>query len=343
MTIRDDAPHRTSPRRATRAFALVALLTTALVAGACATDDASGDGAVGSLPPAPEPAPPEPGPTEPTAPSATPPRPAPPDLPLPAPAAPEPLPPPDERDAPDPSSPEPAPVSPAPSTPAPATPAAPASPEPATPRPTEPDPVGPEPPDAPPGSAAAYESRIGPIPADLRRDMERWTWRSGCPVSPDDLRLVELVHLDLDGSRRWGALVVHHDVAEDVAAAFGALYERGFPIERMEPIEHFEGDDDASMVANNTSAFNCRPVAGSSTWSQHAYGRAIDVNPVHNPYVRGEQVSPPAGRDYLDRRDVRPGMLTRPGAVEAFDAIDWGWGGDWRTLKDYQHVSLTGR
>ena len=98
------------------------------------------------------------------------------------------------------------------------------------------------------------------------------------------------------------------------------------------------------MAANNTSAFNCRPVAGTSRWSEHAYGRAIDVNPVQNPYVAGRHVSPPAGRRYADRAGRAPGMIRAGDAVvRAFAAAGWGWGGAWRTARDYQHFSASGR
>jgi hypothetical protein len=188
-----------------------------------------------------------------------------------------------------------------------------------------------------------YASRIAPLPPSLLTQVERWTWEPGCPVPPGDLRLLELVHIDLAGTDRWGLLIVHRNVATDVAGAFGALYDRGFPIARMEPIERFRGDDDASMAANNTSGFNCRRVTGGTRFSEHAYGWAIDINPIQNPYVRGSTVLPAAGRAYTDRGNVRPGMLVRPGSVAAFDAVRWGWGGDYESLKDYQHLSLTGR
>lgn len=192
---------------------------------------------------------------------------------------------------------------------------------------------------SPPGG---YATRVGPLDARLEQQVRRWTWRSGCPVPPSRLAQLEVVFVDLAGVDRWGVLVVHEDHADTIAQAFGALYDDGFPIDRMEPVERFAGDDDASMAANNTSAFNCRRVTGSSSFSQHAYGWAIDINPIQNPYVRGDTVLPPAGRAYTDRSDVRPGMLVRPGPVTAFDAIGWGWGGDWSSLKDYQHLSLTG-
>lgn len=186
-------------------------------------------------------------------------------------------------------------------------------------------------------------SRIGPIAEEFRDLMERTTWEPGCPVAIEDLREVTVRYVDVADAEREGEVIVHADVAEDVLDAFGQLYERRFPIERIEPIEHFDGDDGASMAANNTSAFNCRPITGSDRWSEHAYGWAIDINPIQNPYERDGVVLPPGGEPYLDRADVRPGMLTRPGAVEPFDEIGWGWGGDWTSLVDHMHLSLTGR
>src|SRR3954447_13807214 len=106
------------------------------------------------------------------------------------------------------------------------------------------------------------------------------------------------------------------------------LYAARWPITRMELIDVYEGDD-PSMAADNTSAFNCRPVAGTSRWSEHAFGRAIDLNPVENPYVAGSHVSPPAGQAFVDRAEARPGVV-RAGdvVVRAFAAVGWGWGGD---------------
>ena len=188
-----------------------------------------------------------------------------------------------------------------------------------------------------------YEARVAPVPEDLRELMDGTTWEPSCPVGPDQLRLLRLVHHDLTGAQRWGSLVVHRTVVGDLVTAFGELHARGFPIARMQPAARFDGDDGVSMAANNTSAFNCRRVTGGSGWSEHSYGWAIDLNPVQNPYVRGGVVLPEQGRGHLERGELRPGMLTRPGTVEAFDAVGWGWGGDWASAKDYQHVSLTGR
>jgi len=170
------------------------------------------------------------------------------------------------------------------------------------------------------------------------------SWRSGCPVAPDDLRRLELTYWGFDDQAHTGALVVHASEAGAVTEAFRRLYDQRFPIRRMEPIDAYGGSDDASTAADNTSGFNCRNAVatGPSQWSAHAYGRAIDVNPVENPYVLRGEVLPPAGAAYADRSDLRPGMAVRRGElVAAFAAVGWSWGGGWAN-PDYQHFSATG-
>lgn len=189
-----------------------------------------------------------------------------------------------------------------------------------------------------------YTSSAMPLPADVRAAMTGASWHPGCPVDLDDLALLELRHWGFDGKVHTGQLVVAARVAAEVGEAFGAVFAAGFPIERMELIEAHDGDDDRSMAANNTSGFNCRPVEGTNRWSEHAVGTAIDINPVQNPYIRDGRISPAASTAYLDRDDVRPGMIVRPGpVVDAFDAVGWSWGGDWGSVKDYHHFSAGGR
>ncbi len=188
-----------------------------------------------------------------------------------------------------------------------------------------------------------FHYAVHDITADLAARMTPTSWRPGCPVPLEQLRYVEVSYMRFDGTEQRGELVLHQDVAYYLKGVFQTLWNEDFRFERMQLIDDFGGDDDASMAANNTSAFNCRAVAGTSTWSQHSYGTAIDVNPVQNPYVSGSQVDPPAGADYLDRGDVRPGMMVAGGVgVNVFRFVGWGWGGDWSSAKDYQHVSLRG-
>ena len=193
-------------------------------------------------------------------------------------------------------------------------------------------------------AAAATERFVGTVsavgPADLR-----FSYRSGCPVGPAQLRLVRVSYRGFDGRVHLGSLVVSSRVTRDVVSVFRRLYKARFPIRRMTPVSAYRGSDDASMAADNTSAFNCRRAVGSASgrWSQHAYGTAIDVNPVENPYILGNRVLPPAGRRYVDRTRLRGGMALEGGAlVKAFASVGWKWGGRW-TSPDYQHFSVSGR
>ncbi|QTE30274.1 M15 family metallopeptidase [Pengzhenrongella sicca] len=188
----------------------------------------------------------------------------------------------------------------------------------------------------------AFAATSAPIGPELAARMAP-SWRAGCPVPLEELRYLTLTHRGFGGEVVTGELVVHADAVEAVTGVFRALFEAGYPIRSMRLVDDFDADDDASMAADNTSAFNCRAVAGTSSWSEHAYGRAIDLNPVENPYVSGAGVFPPAGAPFADRPQA-PGVV-HPGdaVVRAFAAAGWGWGGTWRGAKDYQHFSATGR
>ena len=180
-------------------------------------------------------------------------------------------------------------------------------------------------------------------PAQAKR-MTGVSWRSSCPVALRDLRLLTMTYRGFDGHAHTGTLVVHRDVARAVVGAFRELYSSDFPIRRMVPVDAYGGSDFRSIEADNTPAFNCRFVDGTTRWSEHAYGRAIDINPIENPYVSGGRTSHAASRPYLDRSRRRPGMAVEGGAlVRAFDRIGWGWGGRWSGAKDYQHFSASSR
>jgi hypothetical protein len=171
------------------------------------------------------------------------------------------------------------------------------------------------------------------------------SWRPGCPIGPSELRTLRVSYVGFDGRAHTGALVVNRRVVDDVRTIFGRLYAVRFPIHRMQPIARYGGSDDRSMAADNTSGFNCRYAVapGPKRWSVHAYGEAIDVNTVENPYVEGGRVLPPAGKAYVDRSRRRKGMAVPGGAlVRAFASIGWLWGGRWTSSPDWQHFSRTG-
>ena len=171
------------------------------------------------------------------------------------------------------------------------------------------------------------------------------SWHRGCPIAPAQLRRVRLTFWGFDGRPHTGALVVNRDVVADVVAIFRRLYVARFPLRRMRPIDAYGGNDERSLAADNTAGFNCRyaVAAGPRRWSVHAYGEAIDVNPVENPYLEGGRVHPRSGRRYVDRGRTRPGMAVSHGVlVNAFASRGWKWGGRWAGSPDYQHFSKTG-
>ena len=212
--------------------------------------------------------------------------------------------------------------------------------------------AGPAPamPDAPLAPATAekplreFRGSVERLSTKLRRRMTGVSWHRGCPVGLRDLRLLKATHLDFHGHAKQGRLVVNEDDAKGMLRVLTRTYAKRFPIRRMELIDRYGADDHRSMRHDNTSAFNCRFVNGTSRWSLHAYGRAIDINPRENPYVDGDFVSPPEGRPFADRSDHRKGMLYGHGSVARAmkRIIGWRWAGSWSGARDYQHFSSTG-
>lgn len=164
-------------------------------------------------------------------------------------------------------------------------------------------------------------------------------------MAPENLRQLTLTYRGFDTATHTGTLIVNRELASDVIRVFTELYRHGFPIERMTPIEDYGGNDDASMAANNTSAFNCRDATGKpGVFSNHSWGRAIDINPLTNPYVKGDKVLPPAGREFLDRTRNLPGLIQKDGlVVHLFESDGWTWGGRWPDRQDYQHFEKPAR
>jgi hypothetical protein len=194
-------------------------------------------------------------------------------------------------------------------------------------------------------TAPTFRFESSKLTPALRQQLGRTSWRPGCPVGLAQLRYLRIGHWGFDKRAHLGEMVVNASVVDPLRSAFAALFGARFPIRRMRLVDHYGGSDDTSIQADNTSAFNCRRATGSSRWSQHAYGLAIDVNPIENPYVFADgTTSHAASAPYLDRSHVRPGMAVPGGVlVRAFDTIGWGWGGRWASPTDYQHFSVNGR
>lgn len=190
-----------------------------------------------------------------------------------------------------------------------------------------------------PGSG--FASRVEAVPSDV---LARSSWTPECPVARGDLRWVRLTFVGFDDRRHTGELLVNRDAADSIVAAFARLYTARFPIEEMRITRADELDAAPTGDGNNTSAFTCKPLRGSTTWSEHAKGRAIDVNPFDNPYLQNDVLIPELASAYADRSRRAPGMIWAGDAVtRAFASVGWGWGGAWQHSKDYMHFSANGR
>lgn len=158
-----------------------------------------------------------------------------------------------------------------------------------------------------------------------------------CPVPASELRRVWVKYLDFDGAVHDGSLVVNRTIVPATQKAFALLYEWRFPIMVMEPVaKNMPGLTDRTVL---TSGYECRNVAGTTRWSQHAYGLAIDVNPRQNPMIRGTYLDPPHSEPWIPRAPYRAGMIHPQGAEQAFTTNGFAWGGRWTSLKDYMHFS----
>ncbi len=181
--------------------------------------------------------------------------------------------------------------------------------------------------------------------AELAR-MKGKSYPEGCPVPLSDLRYLRLSHWNAEGKTVTGELVCHKDIARDLLDIFRELWKMGYRIERMRLIDEYGAKDEASMEANNTSSFNFRYVTGTKVISKHGYGKAIDINPLYNPCVstrKGvKRIEPASGKKYAynrsEAKDERYQRYKLPRKViNLFKAHGFKWGGDWKTVKDYQH------
>lgn len=185
----------------------------------------------------------------------------------------------------------------------------------------------------------AFVGQISEISPSIESTMRRYSWHAGCPVPIRDLRYLQLSYWGFDNRPHVGGLIVNKALAHETVTLFQRLYQQHFPIERMQLIDVYHGNDLASMEANNTSAFNCRDLTGlKGVFSQHSYGRAIDINPKINPFVEGSAVYPRSSRRFAPRDTVYPGKITQNSSiVHLFEQYGWDWAGAWFDVQDYQH------
>lgn len=203
-----------------------------------------------------------------------------------------------------------------------------------------------------PGAVAAFglDSCFAVRRIDDRTFARMWgkSYKKNCTVPRRDLRYVRVLHRTASGEIRLGELVCHKSIAADLVEIFRALYEAGYPIGRMVLVDDYGADDERSMTANNTSCFNFRRVSGSRKLSAHSRGLAIDINTRYNPYVKRRadgslQVRPEAGRAYADRAKASAYKIKRGDLChKLFTQHGFKWGGDWKSVKDYQHFEKTG-
>jgi hypothetical protein len=199
-----------------------------------------------------------------------------------------------------------------------------------------------------PGTSPPFIGSVRWIDPTLRAELIHRNWHPGCPVPIRDLRLVTVSYWTFDGRVKQGPLIINETAAADVLSLFRKLFDARFPIQKIALAAKYRPPrpSDWYSTVNVTASFNCRPVTGTTdVFSQHSYGWAIDINPMQNPYIGPDgDVLRAADLPYVDRSQYLPGMIHNGDVVvRAFEAIGWGWGGDWHSLKDYMHFSATGR
>jgi hypothetical protein len=193
-----------------------------------------------------------------------------------------------------------------------------------------------------------FQSSIQPLSSAQRAQLNGAFWHAGCPVALSGLRVLTVTHWDFNGRVQTGQLVVNRNAAAPLARVFRQLYQQHFPIRHMQ-YENMYGPKSSQPADRDvTGSFECRKAvpspcgSGTGNWSQHAYGLAVDINPIENPYTGCGRTRERGSIPYLNRSKIRRGMVT-PAVVRAFRSIGWGWGGSWAgSTKDYMHFSSTG-
>ncbi len=195
-------------------------------------------------------------------------------------------------------------------------------------------------------SCSAKKFSAEPLSDATFAAMQGLSYKEGCPVPRESLRLLHLSYIDFEGRSRTGQMVCNKAIADDLLEIFEALYDAHYPIASIRLVDEFGADDERSMQADNSSCFNFRPVSGSRTLSKHSYGLAVDINPFENPYVRtrdGKTTVEPAGAEkYVDRTGGLEHMIDADDlCCRLFKEHGFVWGGDWKSVKDYQHFEKT--
>lgn len=179
---------------------------------------------------------------------------------------------------------------------------------------------------------------ISDIPTEIATAMMGVSYTINETISLDDLKYLQITYYDFDHQVQIGEMIVHKIVADEVLEIFREMYLESYTFASIQLVYHFDGDDNISMLNNNTHAFNFRYITGGSTLSNHAFGLAIDVNPMQNPYINRDLILPSGSEEYADRNSYKLGMIIKEDPLyRAFISQGWSWGGEWDSLKDYQH------
>lgn len=177
-----------------------------------------------------------------------------------------------------------------------------------------------------------------PVPKSIRGKMAGKSYKDGCTLPYEDLKYIKVKHIGFDNKTHDGELIVNKAIAEDTIKIFKELYDYKYPIEKIVLIDEYDADDEASMEDNNSSAFNFRVIAGTDKISKHAYGMAIDINPLYNPYFSKIGILPVGSKSYADRMLNSSYMISHDDiCYKIFLKYGFTWGGDFKDFKDYQH------
>lgn len=177
-----------------------------------------------------------------------------------------------------------------------------------------------------------------PIPEEVETRMRGRSLPANAKISMNQLRYLTLPYYDFDGNIQKGEMVCNKAIAHDLLCIFRALFSQAYPIYSMRLVDDFDADDEASMQANNTSCFNYRYISGTRILSRHAYGMAVDINPLQNPCIRGKQIQPSTAEEFVDRSKDFPHKIDKDDyCKKVFTSYRFRWGGNWRRMKDYQH------